>query len=724
MLISDLFAIVLLSAAILLQSLYFPVYTAHAVGETRDSAEENVAPGTTAINSVEITWGSMLFQYTDNGDGTGTWAPLAVGGDLITVTNLSGTDTLRATISYLPDSNTSGIQNVQANLVNIQAELPDSSAVTLYPHHNLAAQAVKLDMSPDTQTLPSNGYHTISARLELTGAPTESLVNASLGTITITISKPETEIYTWEHTHEAAENNPDKLYWVVQIIGCGNSSIPGSTVKAEILPRDPSPGSIMIDHLYAKDDKDAGITVMAGYEDPTGQTSGIWRQWTVTNESDGLTWVEAVTDQEGIVTSYGYWSYTMPEIIPGTDIPLGNRNWTYYINYSSTMVGTTQQGILGAMNLASITEKNGSVYHEVKGWIEVEHNEVHGNIVPFFRSFVLDNNKYYVKWDIAAIIPGLEVIGKDASNNPIYGKATYDWYIMDYLNVYDGYTRYGYIENDLGVPEKTTVTAKYLKDGKETSKDVPSLDAIISMDETTRDKYFCAWDVHWEAEYPENSSGSTVKYGKHIDILCRCYCTESTCHFWTTSGCGTKSDHDSNKEFCHCWTAPESVTLTFSYMTPYDPIYEQYKAAGTSGYRTLVNKAELWRSAETNGNMWSGIQVDILDVSIPIVQPNTTTYDVKKNDGTKYTVIHEFTGDVPAGLDASDYDAVYSVGDDVYLITPDTVPGYIFEGWTTTDTTIDQFHHFKMIGKDVTVVGVWTKRPDDDAGSDNSGGGT
>ena len=596
-------------------------------------AHDYIAPESTSINSVEITWGNMIFVYIPVGE-SGSWHPYNEDSDLITVTNCNKDNTMRATISYTPNEKASGIQDVTANLVDIRAN-PGVLDAVLSSHHNLAAQAVELDVSPLPESLDPESieYHIISARLQLTGAPLNSLNYTPIGTITITISKPETEIYTWEHTHSDADNR--ELHWVVQIIGCGNSQIPGSTVKAAILPRDPAPGSIMVDHQYSYTDMLAGITVSAAYHDPSRPSSDQWVQWTVPQGS--LEWSEdKVKMEDGKVVDVPYWTYTMPAIVPGTDnkdyyaepIELGSRNWTYYINYSSTAILTDdQQGVLGAMNRVSITE-NGGAYHEIEGWYRVEHTEAHGNIVPF-KSFVYDatSGEYYVKWDIAAIIPGLKKIKEgdpDQNIEPVYEKANYDWYIMDYLNVYDGYTKVGSIENGLGDKELTTVTAKYLKQGVEMTKEVPHIDDLFAKSSSERDKYFCAWDYHWGA------TDGAITYGKHIDILCRCYCTESTCHLWGTSGCSSIAVSDDDDAFCHCWTAPESVTLTFSYMTPYDPVYDVYYGTTVNGNYTLVNKAELWRSAERlqGSEGWTGILVDILDVSFQIKNPTTITPDI------------------------------------------------------------------------------------------------
>ena len=101
-------------------------------------------------------------------------------------------------------------------------------------------------------------------------------------------------------------------------------------------------------------------------------------------------------------------------------------------------------------------------------------------------------------------------------------------------------------------------------------------------------------------------------------------------HLWGTSGCSSIAVSDDDDAFCHCWTAPESVTLTFSYMTPYDPVYDVYYGTTVNGNYTLVNKAELWRSAERlqGSEGWTGILVDILDVSFQIKNPTTITPDI------------------------------------------------------------------------------------------------
>ena len=519
----------LLAAAMLLQLLCFPVHTAHAA----ETDETEILGGETTISSVAITWGNMAFEYTDSGDGTGSWGPIDADGDLITVTNLSTTATMRATIRYNPATNTPGILNITANLVKIRAN-PNSQTDTLYPLHNLAAKAAKLDVSPDSMNLNSDEYSTISARLELTGAPTEALNYTPLGTITIAISKPLTEISTWGHKH-ADETDPlaaVHIYWVIMVEGCANSRIPGSTLTNELLP---PADSLMGTHIYSSTDIADGITVGASQQDANGQTLA-WYQWTVYDDPDDPTDGNALHWDFKTNTNKPSWSYTFPTTVPGTSIPLGNKGWTYYIDFTTTTARKSEtEGIIGYMNRATITEVNPenpstTISDYIEGWVSIEHSEAHGNIVPFGTI----NNGYY-EWDIKAIIPGLEVIGKDSANNPIYGEAKYLWYIMDYLQVYDGYTHKGYIENDLGVKTLTNVTVSYLKtEGQITTevkdKKVPHISEATASD-------FCAWNNHWASEVTVN--GTKIAYGKHVDILCRCYCTASTCPFWTQDGCST-----------------------------------------------------------------------------------------------------------------------------------------------------------------------------------------
>ena len=150
----------ILAAAMLMQTLCFPVHTAHAT-ETDGAAEENVT-----LNQVMITWGDMAFMYGAS-SGDAEWTPLSENSNRITVTNLNADAAMRAAFKYTPAP---GNTNVVANLT---INMPEGEEPR-YPVQNLAMNTAKVDASPLNANSSENEKNTFTAYLQLTGAPTAS----------------------------------------------------------------------------------------------------------------------------------------------------------------------------------------------------------------------------------------------------------------------------------------------------------------------------------------------------------------------------------------------------------------------------------------------------------------------------------------------------------------------------------------------------------------------
>ena len=391
------------------------------------------------------------------------------------------------------------------------------------------------------------------------------------GKITVTVDKPPqqqfpTKLLKWGQQGNAAKGqDPSKLYWTLQITGNKDSHIPGNILSDQVLQGDWSK-----DHRYTASDIAGGLTFGVSEPDPITGEFKDWHSWYVPADDPHLIWTETG------------WSYKMPETAVCQwcgEVKLGNENWIYTVNYTSTPDPASTAGTYGYENQASIDGQH------AYAWTDFTHGETHGEITKT-GAFVSDASGGNYVWEFQAMIPGIKQ-GQ---------KADYHWYIMDYMYLLNKEENHaGYMENDAHL---AVVTASY----NGTTVQVPS------VQNATEDDLF-AWDNAWTA----NNGG--VNYGREISLLCRCHCNETNCQFWKGKcenywfdrGDGTWITNG----YCQCWTPEENVTFTFAYTTDALPVIEQY---GGFGYQ-LQNVAELhYKPTGTS----EGALVSSADAAAPI----------------------------------------------------------------------------------------------------------
>ena len=367
------------------------------------------------------------------------------------------------------------------------------------------------------------------------------------GNITVTVTPPPeqndpTKLIKSAQQGNAADNkgktDPSKIYWTVEITGNTDSQIPGTIVTDKT-----ESASWYGEHHYTASDMAAGLQF--GATDPAGN----WHSWTVSQDDPMLEWTESE------------WSYKIPETVickDGELLELGNDNWVYYINYTTTPDPIGNAGSLDYAN--HVTVDNQTAY----GWIEFAHGNASGEIYKT-GDFLADASGGSFAWEITTIIPGIH-------ENQI----AYFWYISDYMYLFgsDG-NRIKYVTNDA---DKATVTAVC----NDTSMEVPH------VQNATAEHRF-AWYVSWSPE------ADGVFYGRNIELLCRCNCTEENCPWWS-NGCGSKpwittEDNITYQEttFCRCWSEKETTTVTLSYETEDFSLIEEFGGVGNQ----LRNRAEL-----------------------------------------------------------------------------------------------------------------------------------
>ena len=372
------------------------------------------------------------------------------------------------------------------------------------------------------------------------------------GKITVTVEKPPeqqfpTKMYKWgvQGSKTGKEgDDPAKIYWTVQIVGQKDSQIPGNILSDQVLF-----GEWSKDHRYTESDIAGGLTFGVSEPDPVTGEARDWHSWKVAADDPYLIWTETG------------WSYKMPKTVICQwcgEVELGNENWVYTVNYTSTPDQINAAGTYGYENQASIDGQH------AYAWTDFTHSEIYGEIIKR-GAFISDASGGAFLWEVQAVIPGMKQ-GQ---------KADYHWYIMDYMYLLNKEAeREGYIENDAN---HATVTVDY----QGATIQVPRI-----QDATDEDLY--AWDNAWTAT--ENNVG----FGREINLLYRCHCNESNCQFWNGK-CAEYSFWrddgvwDSNG-FCQCWTVDEDVIFTFIYKTEALPVIQDY---GGLGYQ-LQNVAELY----------------------------------------------------------------------------------------------------------------------------------
>lgn len=415
---------------------------------------------------------------------------------------------------------------------------------------------------------------TISATMGIIFSEWEGTLDFD-GKITVTIEKPSqeehhTELNKWgsQGTEEDEDkSDPSKLYWTIQILGKEDSHIPGSIITDQV---------ILGDHSYTASDIAAGLRFGVSETDPTTGVEINWHSWIVPPDDPNLIW----TEKE--------WSYKIPETVTCKycgELKLGNNGWNYGIYYSSTPTPTGVVGSLPYMNRATVDGQ------QVEGWVSFTHGESQASIIKH-GAFHGDAEGGSFVWEFQAMIPGL----KEGQ------KAEYFWYIMDYLRIRsEEHGTIGYVENDAHL---ATVTATH----KGVTTQAPNVKYAAAEHEF-------AWSNPWSADH-----GDGIYYGREIDLLCRCHCTEENCHFWNNGSCGSKYWFEADdgywytNGFCQCWAVEGDTTFTFSYKTDDLSIVETYGGLGNS----LQNEAVLHNKVRLPDGNWDGVTVVDSEATVPI----------------------------------------------------------------------------------------------------------
>ena len=350
------------------------------------------------------------------------------------------------------------------------------------------------------------------------------------GKITVTIEKPQdpevtTILNKWGSQGKEGTDKPDnsKIYWTINIIGQKGSQIPGSVLTDKL-----ATGEYISPQHYTASDIENGLRFGVSVVNPETGAEQSWHEWTIYADDPNLTW-----NDDG-------WYYTIPDTAVCKycgEIELGNNGWSYLINFSSTPDFT---GTAGIFNYVNHVEVDGQTWD---AWTSFSHGVPEAHVAKT-GSFIGDADAGSFLWEFQVVIPGMQA-GQ---------KADHFWYIIDNMVVTD---RDGHVfrtvTNDAN---KATVTAKY----QGAVFNVPRI-----QDAAEDDRF--AWHNQWSSE----SNG--VNYGRALNLLCRCECTEENCPYWIDGRCSYEYWYQADngnwyrKNFCQCWTATEAVELTFSYET-------------------------------------------------------------------------------------------------------------------------------------------------------------
>ena len=397
------------------------------------------------------------------------------------------------------------------------------------------------------------------------------------GFITVKVEPPAQQTYPTELSKWGTSNaEAGKLNWNVLIKGHADSQIPGSILTDQVsLPDWGKP------HTYTQSDMDAGINISVTAAD------GSWHTWTVTSDDPHLIW-----DENG-------WSYKIPqtaECIYCGEITLGSEGWEYMVSYTSTPTKLNTPGSFAYENKVTVDGQT------AWGWNEFTHGSVDAELDKE-GSFLSDASDGGFLWEFQVTIPG----------RPEGQRAEYSWFIMDEMKLLDsGGTAIGRLHNDVNL---ATVMATY--NGQ--TIQIPRI-----QDATAQDMF--AWDVAWTSE--------GVAATRTINLLCRCQCTASTCHwggcenYWFQYDDGTWATNG----FCQCWTEQQNMTFVFVYKTTDMSLVENY---GALGYQ-VNNLAQLYYIAD--GNI--SVQVDYDDATVPI--PNLFEKQLT-HDFNGYTAHYKIT---------------------------------------------------------------------------------
>ena len=392
------------------------------------------------------------------------------------------------------------------------------------------------------------------------------------GKITVTIEKPPaidvtTELHKWGqqgNENVANKTDPTKIYWTALVTGQEQSQIPGSIITDSLLTGNQS---------YTESDMAAGIQFGVSEPNPVTGAEWKWHHWTVYPGDPNLTW-----------TANG-WTYQIPEIARCEDcgdLQLGNDNWVYYVNYSSTPNPGAGVGNLPYTNRVTVDGQ------QAEGWAEFAHGQAHADVIKR-GTFHGDAKGGTFNWEFQVMIPGR----KEGE------RAELDWHVIDFLRIVDD--NYGII----GTAENTVLDATVTATNKGSVFNVPYINDISDED-------FIAYGGDWSGD-----NGSSVTFS----ILCRCQCTEETCQSWNTESGTCRNVFWGNYNFCHCWIIEGDTMFTFSYETDGIPIIEEHGGLN----RDLQNTVEL----HNRNNNWDSIKIvdDNAKVPIPGVFKKELTHD-------------------------------------------------------------------------------------------------
>lgn len=380
------------------------------------------------------------------------------------------------------------------------------------------------------------------------------------GKIHITIEPPREEILVTDVNKWGIQGDPEnidvinktdkldpsKIYWTVQIEGNQQSQIPGSVISDRVLKHDWS-----YEHYYTESDIARGLKFGVSVYDPeTG--SDVWHSWTVTTDDPALTW-----DANG-------WSYTVPERVicnknnnSPHELVLGNNNWTYFVEYSSTPIDLNLAGERGYVNEITVENKT------TEGWGGFTHIEVEADIYKN-GTIVTDASGAKILWEIMATIPKMTP-----------GSTEHDWVITDTSALYT--EQWGVINGKNNEIQIASITANYFG----TTINVPHFSVATENDP------YAYYDNYWN---------DNMAVG--LTIMKQCVCTEDTCGEWSheKNRCNpwVYEDDVTSKvtNYCDCWTETEDTTFTIVYSTDVTDEIEEYGGTGAFAY----NYADIYTS--------------------------------------------------------------------------------------------------------------------------------
>ena len=417
------------------------------------------------------------------------------------------------------------------------------------------------------ENMNSRSDITISATMGITFQEQDDLIDFD-GFITVKVEPPvpqkdPTVLSKWG----SPDGDAGKIKWKVRIDGHADSQIPGNILTDRTALSDWSRP-----HSYTPSDIAGGLTF--GVSDPEGG----WHAWHVSADDPHLIW-----DETG-------WSYKIPQTVICDycgELELGNEGWSYLVDYTSTPTQLNTPGTFDYENKVTVDGQT------AWGWSDFTHVGIEA-VIGKTGSFVSDASGGGFLWEIQVTIPG----------RPDGQRAEYSWFIMDEMRLMDeNGTVVGRVQNDAHL---STVMATY----NGATIQIPRI-----QDATDEDLF--AWDNAWTAT--ENG----ISYNRTINLLCRCQCTEETCH-WT--GCGDywfqKDDGEwAANGFCQCWTETQNMTFTFVYKTTDLSVIEKY---GHLGYQ-VNNHAQLYYMPDGSNSV--RVSYDDATVGIPELFEKQLTHD-------------------------------------------------------------------------------------------------